>query len=175
MHCQTLVGCEIDVFVMHWKTWAQFSFICSSQGKKVSYLFEGEKKFNVVYIQMIKNLRTTSCNSAYIQTWYKSPAACWTSLQCSCMRNNLMFHLSCSSKGTPWDPNLGFHIPFTLIKSFLRSQNEERDWVEPCVSLWAGILYGPRGGGACFRVLTFILHTIIYITKTNPCKWKIWQ
>lgn len=38
-----------------------------------------------------------------------------------------------------------------------------------------GDMVSTQKWGSCFRVRTFILHTIIWITKTNPGEWKVWH
>lgn len=77
-----------------------------------------------------------------------------------------MFHWSCPSEDPPWDPNVGFHIPFTPIKRFFRFPEwRARLNRAMCLSLCAGTLYVRQSWGACFKDLAFLSHTIICIIK----------
>lgn len=150
--------------------WIQIS---SSQGWNVNF----SAWVVVVDIQTSKNLRARVTHIQCIcwcSTLTSCNAASWRLLQCSCIQNTLMFHFSCSSQDTIRAKSGVSYSIYSNQEVFKVPEWRERLSRTMCVFMREDMVSNQKWG-ACFRVLTFILHTIIWITKTKPSVWKIWH
>lgn len=103
-----------------------------------------------------------------ISSKYKSDySECW-----KWPRNNWIFNSRCPSTCSPSGLELRFYIRFTLIRRFLVL--EWRDRLSGSICVFMNMVRTQKWG-SCFRGLTFSLHTVIWITKTNLGGWKIWH